>query len=599
MPEPNVARRHPHRSVGAGLRLNPAWIVVMACLLSGLATAASERDSVWQWSVSIPGYRSPETRDHPRAFLYVPPGIRTIRAVIIGQHNMLEEPILEHPSVRKALADAGMAAVWVTPAFDGNFNFTANPGTPGHFQRMMDDLANDSGYTELRKAPVVWIGHSAMASAPYHFAAWDARHAAEHGLPRRAAAAISIKGWYPGDHKPENPAYADGDLAGVPILFINGEYEDADGRAGKALDFLHRTPGCLLSMFADNGGGHFDWSDRVCEYIGMYLRKIGEYRLPQAAEPDGTAILRTIDPSRQGWLADRWRKGKAPTAPPAAVGAYRGNIKEAFWYFDKEHAAITHDHYLPVKTSYQLIGFTQHGKRVDQSETHQQVNLTFNPDPAGDGLTFRLGTCFLDEVPAVSTRLRSWTGKPVGSPLGHSTEGLIRIQRICGPVEQLSPDTFRIRFDRVGTDNVFGQTRSRDIWLMASHPGDDIHARAVQQALLRIPLPLKEGAPQEIDFPPITDQPVSVGSLRLAATTTGTEVHRDVNVDFHVREGPARVIGNTLEFTTIPRRARFPLKVTVVATQYGRTLPPLLESAEPVSRSFHLIRPDPGSGDRR
>lgn len=564
-----------------------AWTAIIG-ITPGLA---KDEPPVWQWSVQLTAMVSPETKDHPRAFLYVPPHLDRVRGVIVGQHNMLEQPLLEHPAVRKGLADAGMAAVWVTPAFDGNFNFTANPDTPAIFQHMMDSLAAESGYADLGKAPVVWIGHSAMASAPYHFAAWDARFSAARGTPRRAAAAISIKGWYPGDQKAGNPDHADSDLAGVPLLFINGEYEDANGRAGKALEFRNATPGAILSMFADNGGGHFDWSDRVCEYLGMYLRKIGQYRLPAIAAPDGTAILREIDPAREGWLADRWRKGREPTAGPATVGSYAGNEREAFWYFDQEHAETTHNHYLPVKMRYQLTGFTQNGNLVGQTESHQQVNLSFLPDPAGDGLVFKLGTTFLDTVPAVSSRLKGWTGLPAGSPIGHGNDELIRIQRICGPVEQLSPDTFRVSFDRVGTQNIFEQNRSRDIWLMAVHPGDDTHVRAVQQALLRIPLPLKAGVPQTIDFPKISDRAAGSVSIPLIATTTGTAVHAGAKVDFHVREGPATIRGNTLTFTGIPRRAKFPVKVTVVATQYGRSIPPLLQTATPVTRSFHLTHP--------
>jgi hypothetical protein len=320
----------------------------------------------------------------------------------------------------------------------------------------------------------------------------------------------------------------------------------------------------------------------------MYLRKIGQYRLPKKVERDGTGTLEAIDPSKQGWLADRWRKGKNPAAKPAAVDAYAGNRSEAFWYFDQEHAETTHNRYLPVKTTYQLVGYTQNGKLVEQRDSHLQVEPPFVPDPAGDGLTFKLGTAFLDTVPAVSGRLVGWTGLSVGSPIGHSNNGPIRISRICGPVEQLSADTFRIAFDRVGTNNIHGQNRSRDIVLMAVHPGDDQYVRAVQQALIRIPFPLTQGAAQTIDFPAIADQRVGTKSIPLTATTTGADTYPDAKVDFYVREGPAKVVGDKLEFTPLPPRAKFPVKVTVVATQYGRTIPPLLQTAPPVSQTFHI-----------
>ncbi len=546
------------------------------------------RDSLWQWSIPLTGVVSSETNANPRAFLYIPPGVTTVRGVLIGQHNMLEEPIMEHPTVRQGLADAGMAAIWVSPAFDGNFNFTANPNSPVIFQQMMDGLAAESGYAELSKTPVVWIGHSAMAEAPYFFAAWDAQNAAANSTQRRCAAAISVKGWYPGKHDGTTPTYANSDLAGVPLMYIEGEYADANGRAAGALNFRNSTSGSIVSYFADVGGGHFDWNEKSCSYIAMYLRKIGTYRLPASAASDGTATLQTVSPSTQGYLADRWRKGQSPTASPAAIATYSGNTNEAFWYFDQEHAETTHNAYLPVKTTYQLLGYTQNGTLVNQIESHLQVEPSFVPDASGDGLTFKLGTAFLSTVPATSSRLAGWTGLPVGSAIGHSSTGPILISRIAGPVEMLSPDTFRIAFDRVGTNNIYGQTRSRDIVLQAVHEGDSTYVRAVQQSNLRIPLPLTSGTAQTITFTQPADQLNGVASLNLSASTTGTATYAGATVDFYVREGPAKVSGSTLTFTTLPPRTKYPVKVTVVATQYGRTIAPLLQTATPVTRTLWI-----------
>jgi len=53
---------------------------------------------VWQWSVKVDSVVSGETRDHPRAFLWIPENCKQVRAVIFAQHNMIEEGILEHPA---------------------------------------------------------------------------------------------------------------------------------------------------------------------------------------------------------------------------------------------------------------------------------------------------------------------------------------------------------------------------------------------------------------------------------------------------------------------------------------------------------------------
>lgn len=550
-----------------------------------LTPKPDHKDDLWQWSVPITGLISSETNSNPRAFLYIPPGVTTVRGVIIGQDNLLEKALLEHPATRQGMADAGMGAIFISPNLDAQFNFTARPNTPVYFQQMMDALATDSGFAELSKTPVVWIGHSAMASAPYHFAAWDKQYSTANSTQRRCAAAISIKGQIPQYRDANSPTFADSDLAGTPLMFINGEYEDAMGRGTNALTFKNTVSGAILSMFADNGRGHFDYSDRVCQYLGMYLRKIGQYRLPATAAADGTALLQTIDTSTQGWMADRWRKGQSPTASPAAVGAYAGNTSEAFWYFDQEHAETTHNNYLPVKTTYQLVGYTQNGSPVAMDNTHAAVNLAWSPVASGDGLTFKLGTRFLDIVPPQGVGA---SGLPSGSAIGHSSSAdPILIHGITGPFEQLSPDTFRIAFNRIGTDNL-AAGRSKSIWFQAVHPGDSTYVSAVQQSVLGFTLPLTSGTAQTITFTQPADLLNGASTLNLSASTTGTATYAGATVDFYVRQGPAKVSGSTLTFTSLPARTKFPVKVTVVATQYGRTIAPLLQTATPVTRTFWI-----------
>ena len=58
----------------------------------------------WQWSVLAHNVISQETNDHPRAFLWIPSNCKQVRAIVVGQHNMLEEGILEHSVFRKKLA---------------------------------------------------------------------------------------------------------------------------------------------------------------------------------------------------------------------------------------------------------------------------------------------------------------------------------------------------------------------------------------------------------------------------------------------------------------------------------------------------------------
>jgi hypothetical protein len=124
--------------------------------------------------------------------------------------------------------------------------------------------------------------------------------------------------------------------------------------------------------------------------------------------------------------------------------------------------------------------------------------------------------------------------------------------------------------------------------LAATHPGDAQFRRSVQQAVMRLPLRNDEGAEQTITFAPIADQPHTAKSLPLRASSSAV----DARVHFYVREGPAVLAadGTTLLFSPIPPRAQFPIRVTVVAWQWGRSLEPKLKTATPVERTFLLTR---------
>ena len=71
----------------------------------------------------------PNSSEHPRAFLWIPPDCRQVRGVVVGQNNMLEEGILQHPDFRKALAQLGFAEIFIAPTFDTWQNATNNDAT--------------------------------------------------------------------------------------------------------------------------------------------------------------------------------------------------------------------------------------------------------------------------------------------------------------------------------------------------------------------------------------------------------------------------------------------------------------------------------------
>jgi hypothetical protein len=543
---------------------------LLGVLLSSLCPLPAHAAD-WQWSVPVESVTSSETNDHPRALLWIPPNCKRVRAVVVGQHNMQEEPIFEQPKFRAAMSELGFAEVWITPPLDLFFRF--DKGADEHFKAMMAALAQESGYSELQWAPIVPIGHSAAASYPWNYAALH---------PERTLAVLSVSGQWPYYKDVNTPDWGNRTVDGIPGLVTMGEYEDAAGRAAEGLQQRTAHTQLPLSMLQEPAAGHFDATDTKVEYLALYLKKAAQYRLPDNAPLDGPVTLKPIDPTKQGWLADRWRKDQPPQAPAAPVGQYSADAKDAFWFFDEEMTKAIEQleaNYRGKKAD--LLGYLQDGQIVPQNpKTHQQVTLRFLP-VGDDGMTFKLSGTFLDTVP--EGRPEGWTGLKADSPLGHATGGgPVVINRIAGPVEKVSDDTFRLRFDRMGTNN---KKRGHEIWLVATHPGDEEYRRAAQQSVLNFPRQNTAGADQTINFPEILNQKFGAATLKLNATSSaGVPVH------FYVQEGPAELDGDTLKFTAIPPRTKFPVKVTVTAWQWGRSIEPKMKTAEPVARSFYLTK---------
>ena len=124
----------------------------------------------WQWSVPVSKVIASETGGHPQAFLWIPEDCMQVRAVMIGTHNMCEETLFENELFRRGMKEAGVALIWITPGWDQQWK--ADSGSPEAYWQMLDDLAETSGYGELKCTPIIPIGQSAMATYPWNFAAW-------------------------------------------------------------------------------------------------------------------------------------------------------------------------------------------------------------------------------------------------------------------------------------------------------------------------------------------------------------------------------------------------------------------------------------------
>ena len=517
------------------------------------------RAGEWQWSVTLDGFVSNETNRNPTAFLWIPADCMQIKAIIVGQHNMSEETLFDNPLFREKMQKLGIGFVWITPGIDQQWD--VSKGTQQIFEKMMVSLADVSGYSELKNVPIVPIGHSAMATYPWNFAAWN---------PERTLAIISLHGDAPRTNLTgygrENLEWGrTRNIDGIPGLMIEGEYEWWEARVNPALAFRMMYPESCISFLCDAGRGHFDVADETAAYIALFLEKAINQRLTDEVTKDGKVKLNPVNPTK-GWLAERWHPDQKKRAKAAPYSQYKGDPHDAFWYFDREIAEATETRYTQSRgKKEQYLGFEQNGSLLTyDKKQHVRVQPRFNPE--ADGITFHLKAVCTD-----SLRTRLSDEHADATPI---------ISRICGPVEKVNDTTFMVSFYRMGMNN---PRRTGDICLLASQTGDRKYKSAVQEVSIRIPYRNTEGQRQYILFPGLPDVKAESGSLSLKATSDC-----GLPVSYYIKEGPAEIKGDQIVFTPIPPRSKFPVKVTVVAWQYG--IAGKVQTAEPVERSFYILK---------
>lgn len=522
----------------------------------------------WQWSVPVQSNLHPDAT----AYLWIPENCEYVKAAVVSQLNMEEISILESNVFRQQIAQMDIAIIWISPRIDHTFNFTKGAGE--YFNKMMKDLAEISGYTELDYTPIIPLGHSAAASWPYYFAAWN---------PERTLAALSVSGQWPYFRHPSfaPDIWAPGqNIDYIPLLETMGEYEAAATFSARGLKERQEHPHMALSMLACPGEGHFASTEEKNEYLAFFIRKAMEYRYPATYKKGEAPTLLPIDPTKTGWLMEKWKPDTVPSVPPAPIDEYTGDPAQAFWFFDKETIEKTMAYQVKHRNKKpQLAGIMQEGEVIPQRNTHLQISPRFIP--LDDGISFRLKGVFLDTVPAGSPRPEHWTGLPPGSAIGHSVNDVpVKIQIIAGPGKQLNDTTFSLWLR-----NGLGTTLKRyAISFVATHNGDIEYKPAVQQAEMIIPIRNTEGRKQYIDFPGIPD--VSNKEQKMihlnAISDCGLPVY------YYVESGSAKVVDDKLYLTDIPPRSKYPVKVTVVAWQYGKNKGEKVQTANSVERVFYI-----------
>lgn len=213
-------------------------VLALSCL------AASAQDGIWQWKTDLHNTSKAPKYKHPVAYLWIPENCREVKAIIVSQHNMEEISILEDKDFRKEMGRLGVAELWICPRYNLFFDFT--DGAWEGLDQALGDLARISGYKELETAPIIGLGHSAAASAPYYMAA---------SRPERVLACISTSGQWPyhrdGNFCPD--IWGSRTIDTIPCLETMGEYESAQNWAFNGLKERSEHPLTPLGMLACPG----------------------------------------------------------------------------------------------------------------------------------------------------------------------------------------------------------------------------------------------------------------------------------------------------------------------------------------------------------
>ncbi|HEU6449362.1 MAG TPA: hypothetical protein VFV23_13075 [Verrucomicrobiae bacterium] len=516
--------------------------------------------STGEWQFSVRVGNDPQRR----AYLWVPDKCTHVRGVLIGVQNMLEEPMFEDPAIRAACADENLGIVWITPHDDfGAKNtfqsFNPPPQVVAGVKDILARLAVESGYSEIKNAPLLPVCHS--AATPFGFGIANAFG------PSRVFAFLPMKGWLMGLPP------------GIPTLHLGCEYAEVGGTNWGEMYFrndrpgiqkLRANPGNLIGEFSDMGAGHFEWDPAAAKIVALFIRKAAEARLPENPPLTGPVKLKTV-PADSGWLVDPLALGTRNFHPVPAK-SFSGNPSTMFWYLDRELAVVVND--------FMSGALAKKPQMIDFLDGHGQplplVNggvPDFHPKFLDDGVTFQIAATFLDRSP--TPKLYG------GQPLGHA-DGPIFFKAGEGAIKRTGSNTFRVWMGR-GSPLAQGPPWAPHV--IAWQPGDDECRRCDRPGHPLVETVNKNGKSQTIDFPKIENQPAGVKSLLLRATSDA-----GLPVQFYVVSGPVKLADDnrTLEFLPVPPRAKFPVRVVIGVFQWGRVTGEKVKTAGPVFREFFI-----------
>lgn len=423
-----------------GMRVIHLIFLLLYLSTSVVAYSATEAES----KSNYPVFDCAIGEQGKRAFLRLPKGNSEVKAILYCHQNMTEEVLL-----RSKLFTDRMDSLDVAMAFvqQGSQNWDTASGCQERFDSIISGFASATGHQEINTAPIIPFGHSAQATFPWNFAAWN---------PQRTLCIISYHGDAPrtnlcGYGRANIEWGRTHNIDSIPGLMIEGEYEWWEARVRPALAFRMMYPDSRISFLCDAGRGHFDLGEDTQLYIARFIEK-------SLADPRPAG----------GELYSRWRADGSESIDP----------HDCFWYHDNEMVEWTRRRYsaahgdIPRYVSAKISGQT-----VDYDST-RHVRMSFPLRKVLPTSAERIPDDFEFTVePFFSNADRM-------SPVAGSDTSDIKVVLISGPAIQTGPYTFRYHPDYFGHD-------PKRLWsgitLTLEAPGDSTYMPAIQELNISLP----------------------------------------------------------------------------------------------------------------
>lgn len=366
-----------------------------------------------------------------RHLLRLPRGVRKVKALLYAHQNMTEEVLFRSSRFCSLMDSLGVAMAFVQR---GSQNWDVRDGCQQRFDSIIADFARGTGHPEILTAQVIPFGHSAQATFPWNFAAWN---------PDRTLCVISFHGDAPRTnlcgYGRENIEWGrTRNIDRIPGLMIEGEYEWWEARVRPALAFRMMYPESRISFLCDAGKGHFDLCTETQEYIAKFIAKSLDNPRPEG-----------------GCHYSRWNEDGSESEDP----------HDQFWYHDEEMVALTKARYKESRgKKLQYLSACLNGTMIKYNpESHIKLTAEIY------GNEFTVDPLFVDEN-RICVSEEHANSRP-------------RVSVISGPVIQTGDYTFKVDEEYFGFD-------PKRLWsgitLCIEADGDDEYKSAVQELNIRV-----------------------------------------------------------------------------------------------------------------